>query len=295
MGRYDILYQIRHLNPETQHHQILRLLGSYEFPWLAQKSLEFALFRTYAVPSISKLLAQTGQFEKHGQRRYDDTGLIVAEIGEHGYDSERGRAALRRMNHLHGRFQIANEDYLYVLSTFIYEPIRWITRYGYRPLTDNERLAHYYFWREVGKRMNIRDIPPTYEAFEQYNVAYEREHFRYAESNFIVGEATIQVFLHWYAPPLRPLVRESIYAILDDQLREAFGFPRANSALRGMIDMGLKGLALSIRYLAPPRREPWHFTQQRSRTYPFGYTIERLGPTDVPRDRVVKSEAPSSE
>ena len=41
-----------------------------------------------------------------------------------GYDSERGKRALRRLNHLHGRFAIANEDFLNVLSTFIFEPIR---------------------------------------------------------------------------------------------------------------------------------------------------------------------------
>jgi len=39
------------------------------------------------------------------------------------------------MNQLHGRFDIANEDFLYVLSTFIFEPIRWNTRFGWRPAT----------------------------------------------------------------------------------------------------------------------------------------------------------------
>jgi hypothetical protein len=54
------------------------------------------------------------------------------------------------MNQQHGRFAIASEDFLYVLSTFIYEPIRWNERFGWRPMSDTERLAYFYFWRGVG-------------------------------------------------------------------------------------------------------------------------------------------------
>jgi hypothetical protein len=35
-----------------------------EFPWDINKALEFALLRTYAVPSISGLLARTGEFKR---------------------------------------------------------------------------------------------------------------------------------------------------------------------------------------------------------------------------------------
>jgi hypothetical protein len=45
-------------------------------------------------------------------RRYDDTDLIVSEIIENGYDSERGTRAIARMNAIHGLFRIANEDFL---------------------------------------------------------------------------------------------------------------------------------------------------------------------------------------
>jgi len=30
------------------------------------------------------------------------------------------------------RFQISNEDFLYVLSTFVFESIRWNARFGWR-------------------------------------------------------------------------------------------------------------------------------------------------------------------
>src|SRR5256885_9828810 len=113
---------------------------------------------------------------------------------EHGYDSERGRGALLRMNQQHGRFAIANEDFLYVLSTFIYEPIRWNARFGWRLMCEQERLAMFHFWRQVGRRMNIKDIPDNYAAFERFNIEYERAHFRYTDANHRVGAATRELF-----------------------------------------------------------------------------------------------------
>jgi hypothetical protein len=72
------------------------------------------------------------------QKRYDDTDLIVSEIIENGFDSPRGGRAIARMNALHGRFRIANEDFLYVLSTFVFEPIRWNERFGWRRMTETK-------------------------------------------------------------------------------------------------------------------------------------------------------------
>ena len=184
------------------------------------------------MPGISALLDQTGEFRLRAQKRYDDTALLIAEMTEWGYDSERRRAALRQMNRIHGRFAIANDDYLYVLTTFIFEPIRWIDRFGWRGLSRHERLAQVQFWREVGRRMGIRDIPDTYIALEQYNVTYERERFRFCETNRRVEEATRDLFLSWFLAPLRPLLKPGIYALLEEPALDAFGFPHPPGWLR---------------------------------------------------------------
>src|SRR5215470_7973072 len=97
-------------------------------------------------------------------------------------------SALRRLNQVHGCFAIANEDFLYVLSTFIFGPIRWNERFGWRLLCEQERLGYFYFWREVGRRMNIHDIPSDYQVFERFNRDYERQHYRFTEANRRVAE-----------------------------------------------------------------------------------------------------------
>ena len=183
VSRYAVLNEIKELDPEADHERIVHLTSCYEFPFDITRALEFALFRTYCVPSISGLLARTGEFEARPQKRYDDTDIIISEMMEQGYSSARGREALERMNQMHGRFKIVNEDFLYVLSTFVFEPVRWVDRYGWRPMCGQERLAMFHFWREVGQRMGIEDIPDEYGVFDTFNRVYERDNYRYSDTN----------------------------------------------------------------------------------------------------------------
>ncbi len=278
MGRMSIREQIRGLDPQADHQRIVYLMSCFEFPFDMTRSLEFALFRTFSVPSIGALLDRTGEFRRRAQKRYDDTDLIVSELMEWGYDSERGKRALRRMNQLHGRFTIANEDFLYVLSTFVFEPIRWIGRFGWRPLCAQEHLALFYFWREVGRRMNIRDLPAAYDDFERFNVAYEKAHFAHTEASQRVGAATRDMFLSWFPRLLHPLVRPAMYALMDEPVLLAFGFPRPRPLTRRLVAGALKARARVLRRL-PPRRRPRLRTAMRHPTYPHGYRIEQLGPS----------------
>jgi len=276
-GRFDILREIERLAPDRDHQRIVHLSFGYEFPWDAVRSLEIALYRTYCVPAISALLDRTGEFRERTQQRYDDTSLIVAEMCQWGYESGRGKEALERMNWAHSHFKISNDDFLYVLSTFIYEPVRWIDAFGWRPTCRNERLGYYCFWREIGRRMGIRDIPPSYDAFEDWSRAYERAQFRFAETNQRVGSYTRDLFAAWFPRVLTPIVRYSIYAMLDEAMIAAFGFPKPLPLTRPLLRAALKLRGRIVRRL-PPRREPHFFTDSRNRTYPRGYRISELGP-----------------
>jgi ER-bound oxygenase mpaB/B'/Rubber oxygenase, catalytic domain len=282
--RFEILHEIERLDPERDHQRIVHLSFGYEFPWDSIRALEIALYRTYCVPSISALLDRTGEFRERTQQRYDDTSIIVSEMCAWGYETGRGREALERMNWAHSHFKISNDDFLYVLSMFIYEPIRWIDAFGWRPTCRNERRGYYCFWREVGKRMGIRDIPASYEALLEWSRAYERAQFRFAETNQRIGSSTRDLFAAWFPRVCTPIVRYSIYAMLDDTMIAAFGFPKPLPLTRPLLRAGLKLRGFAVRWL-PPRREPHFFTDHRNRTYPRGYRISELGPP-----RLVASE-----
>lgn len=99
--RFDRLKEIRRLDPERDFLEIYRLTATYEIPWDITRALELALYRTYAAPSIGRLLAETAELTDRSQKRYDDTALLLDTVVEHGFDSDAGRTAIRRINQMH--------------------------------------------------------------------------------------------------------------------------------------------------------------------------------------------------
>ena len=287
-GRFGWLRRIEELDPVRDCHTIHRITAGYEFPWDYQRSLEFALFRTYCVPTISALLAETGEFENRPQKRYDDTSLLMAELLEHGYDSDRGRESLRTVNRMHGKYDISNDDMLYVLTTFVYEPIEWIDTYGWRRLHPKERLATFHFYREVGKRMGIKNIPESYTEFAQFKLDYEERTFRFTEDNRRIGTYTLDLYCSWYPAALTPAVKQGVFALLDDRMAGAFGFPAGSPTVERVAVRALRARARVERFL-PKRTRSRATADASNRTYPgypVGYRPRDLGTEACPYSAV---------
>jgi mpaB/rubber oxygenase-like protein len=277
VGESRYLREVRGLDPVRDHSRIVYLDTCFEFPWDTTRSLELALFRTFAVPSVAALLDSTGEFGRAAQKRYDDTDLILSTIVEAGYDSDEGKRAIRLMNRIHGRFEISNEDFLYVLSSFVFEPIRWNTRFGWRPLIETEKLATFEFWREVGRRMAIKDIPAGYAELERFNEDYERRNFQRTGPSERVGRATRDMFLAWFSGLPKPFGAQAIYALMDERLLDAFGFPHPPRPLRVAVESSLRARGKLVALL-PPRRRPRLRTRRRTKTYGRDWQLEELGP-----------------
>jgi hypothetical protein len=92
------LDRIDRLDPHRDFAEIYRIDFLHEFPWDLNQALSFALFRTYAVPSIGGLLHETGEFTGNTQKRYDDTVLLLDDVLMHGLDTDAGRVAVRRID-----------------------------------------------------------------------------------------------------------------------------------------------------------------------------------------------------
>ena len=218
--------ELQSLDPVRDHQRMVHLLTAYEFPFDITRALELALFHTYASPRVSGLLARTGEFERHGQKRYDDTSRLISEFMESGYDSEKGQRAIAHMNLIHSHYRIDNADFLFVLATFVFYPIDWLNRYGWRKLSAAEELALFHFFREVGHRMNLTDLPDRMADLRSFTDAYENQHFRYTESNRRIADATVNIVKGWFPRFLHPLVQPTFSALIDDKLRLAFGYQR---------------------------------------------------------------------
>ncbi|MFF3191583.1 oxygenase MpaB family protein [Streptomyces misionensis] len=282
MKRFERLERIRRLDPVADAQEIYRLSTAYEFPWDYTRALELALYRTYAVPSIGRLLAQTAELTERTQKRYDDTALLLDTVVEHGFAAEQGRAAIRRINQMHRSYDISDDDMRYVLSTFVVVPRRWIDTYGWRRLSRHEIVATTEYYRTLGRHMGIPDLPKTYEEFETLLDTYEEANFGWDEGARRVSDATLRLMSSWYPRPLAPLLRTGVLALLDEPLLRAFRYEQPGAATVALVRRAVRARGRVVRLL-PPRRAP-HFARQNweIKGYPNGYRVADLGTRPVP-------------
>jgi hypothetical protein len=275
-GRFDHLDEIRTLDPynDADRDRIVTLTGRHDFPWDWDQGTAIAFLRDYGVPSIARLLDRTGEFENHGVKRYDDTLFFQEEAIVEGVESERSRTAVRRLNRIHGHYDIPNDEFQYVLATTLIGPVRWISRYGWRDLDPVELVALTRFTTRFGELMGIKGLPQTYDGYLELLTSYERRRFAFDPANKRVTEATIRIgraTAPWY---LRLGFRHVTIALMDEPLRLALGMEEQPRWLVAAIDLGLRLRAKLLRF-APPRRTPYERTHP---TYPNGYDISRIGP-----------------
>jgi hypothetical protein len=277
-GRFDNLRRIERLDPERDADEILALTSRHDFPWDYQQGTGIAFMRDYGIPSIAALLDRTGEFEHDGVKRYDDTLLIGDEATLEGIDSPRSHAALRRLNRIHGHYDIAEHEFHYVLATTIVGPVEWIRAYGWRALHAYELAAIASITTRFGELMGLKGLPTTYDGYHRLLREYEAEHFEHTPEATRLAEATIRIGRATARFPTGPLTRRVTIAMMDEPLRNALGMPRQPAWFVSALKRSLRLRAWALRHLATPRRTPFRHSPK---TYPHGYTLADLGPAGM--------------
>ena len=214
-------------------------LSELEFPFMFDKSLQFALFRTYGIPTISKLLVQTSQFsdESTATKRYADTVLLLAEFMGYHPTNPRSIEAIGRMNYIHSRYQksgkILDDDLLYTLALFAGEPARWIDKYEWRKLESFEKCAIGTFWKAIGDAMGISfkklrsgkegwvDGLQWLDELNEWSAEYEKRVMVPDENNHKTAEQTVAILLYSIPGYAKATGRKIVSALMDDRLRKA--------------------------------------------------------------------------
>jgi hypothetical protein len=277
-----VLDEIRTLDPQHDAQRIARLSAGVDFPWDTRRAYELALLKTFAVPASSRLLAATGEFVERTAKRHDDTVAVIATLGLRGYDSPEGRAALRAMNRAHRGYAIPADEYRYTLSLFVLEPLRWNARFGWRPLDPVERDAGFHFWREVGRRMAIDDLPGTLDEMEAESRAFEAERVGFDPANRELLEASVGLVLTRARVPaaLRPVAERALHALFDERTLAAFGLDVPRPAVRNAVETALRVRgAVASRF--PARRRVVDVPSLP--THPGGIDWDRVGPDRATR------------
>jgi len=275
--RFDNLARIRKLDPATDYDEIAFLTSRYEFPWDFAQGTGIAFLRDYGVPSIARLLDRTREFEDHGVKRYDDTLLVGEESTVEGIDSSRARAAVRRLNRIHGHYDIRPDEFAYVLATTIVGPVRWVNEFGWRQLDPREVAALTQVTTRFGRLMGLKDLPTTYDGYERLLDDYEAERFAFDPAARRLTEASIRIARTVAPLPMKPMVRRVTIALMDEPLRVVLGMPRQPAWFVRAVQTGLRLRARALRYF-PPRRTAYH---HKPSTYPLGYHLGDLGPASM--------------
>ncbi|KAK0445798.1 hypothetical protein EV421DRAFT_2034301 [Armillaria borealis] len=244
----------------------------YDMPFFTRLGAQVALLKTYGIPSISALLLTTGEFstERKLTKRVTDTALLIStfiscplEYSPTTAESTpclgpRGNIALARVNWLHSRYNITNDDMLYTLALFILEPMRLVARFDWRPYSPEEAKCNFLMWKDIGRRMNIKEIPETLRELEEWSKQYESTHMVPSASSHQLANTALE-YMSTRVPNIpgaRSLVKTLFLCMMDDQLRNAMMLPAPSKYVYTLVKIALALRAFIIKNLKLPRFKP---------------------------------------
>ncbi|KAF9259733.1 hypothetical protein L218DRAFT_873962 [Marasmius fiardii PR-910] len=241
----------------------------YDAPMTMLLGTQVTLFKVFGVPSIASVLLKSGEMTEETKlnKRLADTATLIATFvsnpsppREDTDDPSDPRAAIAiaRVNYIHGKYKLRNEDLLYNLALFMLEPVRWTALFNWRPHTALEKKAIFILWTDIGRRMGIEHIWSSFEEMEDWAETYEQENMVPSESAFNLSRLCIEDMTSRVPPFLgmRKLVYNVILTLLDDRTRYAMGLPAPNSRISSCLYGLFHIRAWIVRHLCLPRFTP---------------------------------------
>ena len=266
----------------TTAQEIYVTLANIEFPFTFMKANQFALFRTYGIPSISSLLVKTTLLSSptSAPQRYSDTEVLFTEFALRKWGSQEWLEAMSRVKCIHSGYRktkkIHNDDMLYTVAAVALQSVRWIDRWEWRELTDVERCAIGVVWKGIADALEI-----SYQGIrgyekgngwnnglewlndlEEWMERYEERVMVLMDTNVVLADQTISMFL-WSAPmSLKATGREVISCLMDNRLRTAMKLNKPPRYIFAIVHGLLFFRQLLLKYFALPR--PSFLAVQRS-------------------------------
>ncbi|KAI1463242.1 uncharacterized protein F4812DRAFT_447604 [Daldinia caldariorum] len=285
--------------------QVIKVMAAWEMPLSHFLALEFGLFKTYGVESISRLLLGTRNLTDPAMspKRFEDTAALIGEFMINPPTSERAVRGLARMNFLHSKYvkegTISNADLLYTLSVFILEPPRFARLYEWRPMNDMEYCAYGVFWKSVGDAMGIeykgllahaesgwRDGTEFADDVAAWAQAYEVQAMKPSPVCAKPARALIPMITYWVPWFAKSFVGDIAISLLGDREREAFMLPEPDIAAVATAYALLAVRRFVLRYLTLPRffelkrlRDPDPKTGRITQRIPYGNYPFYIRPT----------------
>ena len=191
---------------------------------------ELAQLETFAIPSISKLLHHTKQYELEGVKRLDDTkatlyGIFLAPEGDKARET-----MIEHLNWVHSHYTISNDDNVYTLLRLFFYPIEWINSRAWRKLTSKEINIMTRELIKIGNAMHIELPSADFSKLDAWQRNYRKKHQRYDVTNQAVCDGTLKALTSHFPQWSRGIIPTVISALLNDtQLIKALGMNPARA------------------------------------------------------------------
>jgi hypothetical protein len=155
------------------------------------------------------------------------TRQLIRTLIYFGLDSEKGQHAIATINHAHRFVQAENDDYLYVLSTFFLEPLRWNAAFEKQLISPQDQQTVIDFWCEVGEKMSIKHRFNTLADWQTFQREYEDNYMGYSEQGHKLAIRSIEELVKQAAPfGLRYLAKQVIITTIEPEMQRCLNLPR---------------------------------------------------------------------
>lgn len=256
-----------------------RQLALFDFPADMRTGLMLSYYRNFAVPSIAQTLANAGGIAADPMKRSVDTALILFDLIEARLEGPRAGHLIGLRTRVHRNVPGGNDDYLYVLLSLLVVPIRWVQRHSWRALSVAEVEAATAFYRELGHRMGLRDLPDSCEAADGLYARSELARVRPSDEGCAPTTMTISIIKSRMPGLFRPIAQPLLSTWIDDEaMIDALGSPRGGRALRRVNDGVLRVRNATTRRRRRPITSAVQPGLSGSAQYPDAYEVSDLGP-----------------
>ncbi|TEY26690.1 hypothetical protein BOTCAL_1183g00020 [Botryotinia calthae] len=230
-------------------------LFNTEFPFIFMKGIQLALFRQYAIPSISSVLVRTNRLScpRKISLRYAETEMLFQEFTFREWGSPSWLEAITKIKAIHACMRksgvASEEDMLYTLATLATQPVELVRRYEWRDLNDVELCAVGTLYRGISDALEIdychflnlqnlnqlqKDTPPEqdhvpsglkfYDTLQSWQSSYESKNFAYTPSTQLLATTGTDFLLCSVPSLLKPFFISALSTLMDPPLRSAVGF-----------------------------------------------------------------------
>lgn len=123
----------------------------------------------------------------------------------------------------------------------------------WRTMTELEQAAVYTYWREIGSRMGMADIPTTLAELKAWTAEYERDNMYYSTNNHACAEATVNLFIRDMPSFAQRFAKQAALSCMEPRVLVALGYDEPPAYIRSFVRGFFKTRAWVIRHLVLPR------------------------------------------